>query len=82
MARIGGYKNKLLEEMESLSEERLKVLADFAAYLKAREEWEATAEILGNTEMAQQIRRSRKAWTKGRKEEFVSLDELKAKTNV
>lgn len=71
--------NKLLEEMESLSEKSLKVLADFAAYLKTREEWEVTAEILGNTEMAQQIRQSRKAWTKGRKEEFISLDELKAK---
>ena len=77
-----GYRNKLLKEAESLSEERLKVLADFAAYLKEREEWEATAEILGNKQMAQQIRRSRKTWAEGNKKEFVSLNELKAKLNA
>jgi hypothetical protein len=76
------YRNKLLKEAESLSEERLKVLADFAAYLKEREEWEATAEILGNKRMAQQIRRSRKTWAEGNKKEFVSLNELKAKLNA
>lgn len=82
MAKRGGYRDRLLEEVESLSEERIKALADFAAYLRQREDWEATAEILGNEEMAQDIRRSRKAWTEGRKEEFVSLDELKAKLDV
>ena len=82
MAKAGGYKSKLLEEVKSLSEERIKALADFAAYLKEREEWEATAEILGNEELAQQVKRSRKAWAEGRKAEFVSLEELKAKLNV
>jgi len=82
MAKGGGYRDRLLEEVESLSEERIKALADFAAYLREREDWEATAEILGNEEMSQDIRRSRKAWTEGRKEEFVSLDELKAKLDV
>lgn len=77
MARVGGYKSKLLEEVKPLSEDRVKALADFAAYLKEREEWEATAEILGNKEMAQQVRRSRKAWAEGRKGNFVSLNELK-----
>lgn len=82
MAKAGGYKNKLLQEVKSLSEDRVKAVADFAAYLREREEWEATAEILGNEELAQQVKRSRKAWTEGRKEEFVSLEELKAKLNV
>jgi hypothetical protein len=82
MARVRGYKSKLLEEVKSLSEERVKAVADFAAYLKEREEWEATAEILGNQELAQQVKRSRKAWAEGRKGEFVSLEELKAKLNA
>lgn len=82
MAKISGYKSKLLEELKSLSEERIKALADFAAYLREREEWEATAEILGNKEMAKQVKKSRQAWAEGRKEEFLSLDELKAKLNV
>ena len=82
MAKTGGYKGKLLEEVKSLSEGRVKAVADFAAYLKEREEWEATAEILGNEELAKQVKRSRKAWAEGRKGEFVSLEELKAKLNV
>jgi hypothetical protein len=77
-----GYRDRLLKEAESLSEEKLKVLADFAAYLKEREEWEATAEILGNPRMTREIRRSRKAWAEGNRREFVSLNELKAKLNA
>jgi hypothetical protein len=82
MAKTGGYKGKLMEEVKSLSEERVKAVADFAAYLKEREEWEATVEILGNEEVAQQVKESRKAWAEGREGEFVSLEELKAKLNV
>ena len=82
MSKTGSYKNKLLEEVKALSEERIKALADFAAYLREREEWEATAEILGNSEISRQIRESRKAWAEGRKEDFVSLEELKARLNV
>jgi hypothetical protein len=82
MARTSGYTGKLIEEVKSLSEERVKAVADFAAYLKEREEWEATAEILGNQKLAQQVKESRKAWTEGRKGGFISLEELKAKLNV
>lgn len=82
MARTGDYRGKLMEEVKSLSEGRVKAVADFAAYLKEREEWEATAEILGDEELVQQVKESRKAWAEGRKGEFVSLEELKAKLNV
>lgn len=82
MAKMGGYKAKVLEEMASLSEERIKALADFAAYLKGREEWETTSEILGDKKTAEQIRLSRKAWAEGRKEEFIPLSELKAALNA
>jgi hypothetical protein len=82
MAKGDGYKDKLMEEVKSLSEERVKAVADFAAYLKEREEWEATAEVLGNKELAQQVKESRKAWAEGKKGEFVSLEELKAKLDV
>jgi len=82
VARIADYRSRLLEELESLSEERIKALADFASYLRQREEWESTAEILGNEEMAEQIRESREAWSEGRREEFLSLDELKAELDV
>jgi len=78
----GDYRDRLLEEMDSLSDDRIRALADFAAYLREREEWEATAEILGSDELAEDLRRSRKAWAEGRREEFVPLDELKAKLDV
>jgi hypothetical protein len=77
-----GYKGKLMEEVKSLSEDRVKAVADFAAYLKEREEWETTAEILGDEKMAQDIKQSRKDWSEGKKECFVPLDELKAKLGV
>ena len=73
MAKTGGYRSKLLEKVKSLSEGRVKAVADFAAYLKEREEWEATGEILGDEELVQQVKESRKAWAAGRKGEFVSL---------
>jgi tyrosyl-tRNA synthetase len=82
MAKTGGCKSKLLEEVKSLSEERVRAVADFAAYLREREAWEATAEILGDDELVQEVKESRKAWAEGRKEEFVSLEELKAKLSV
>ena len=82
MAKTGNYKSKLLEEVKSLSEGRIKAVADFAAYLKEREEWEATGEILSDKELAQQVKESRKAWAEDRKGEFISLEELKAKLNV
>jgi hypothetical protein len=82
MAKTRGYRSKLLEEVKSLSEERVKAVADFVAYLKERDEWEATVEILGDEELVQQVRESRKAWAEGGKEGFVSLEELKAKLDV
>jgi hypothetical protein len=36
MARAGSYRGKLLEELKSLSEDRIKALADFASYLRER----------------------------------------------
>jgi hypothetical protein len=82
VARIADYRSRLLEELESLSEERIKAVADFAGYLPQREEWESTAEILGNEELAEEIRESRESWSGDRRGEFLSLDELKAELDV
>jgi hypothetical protein len=82
VTRIADYRSRLLEELESLFEERIKALADFAGYLRQREEWESTAEILGNEELAEETRESRQAWAEGRREGFLSLDELKAELDV
>lgn len=76
------YKSKLLREVKQLSQDRIKALADFAAYLREREEWEETVQILGDKKTAQQIQRSRKAWHGGKKAQFISLDEIKVKLGV
>jgi hypothetical protein len=82
MAKAGGYRSKLLEEIKLLSDERVKAVADFAAYLREREAWEATAEVAGDEGLLQQVRESRKAWAEGKKGEFVSLEDLKAQLNI
>lgn len=71
MPKTNVARKQLLKEIEGLSEERVKLLADLVAFLKEREEWEATFEILGNTELTEAIQESRRAWKEGRKAEFV-----------
>ena len=70
------YKRRLLEEIEDLSESRLRAVLDFASFLRERDEWEATMEILGNEAVMAAIRRSKEAWAGGRAEEFVDLDQV------
>lgn len=82
MATVKEHKKRLLQEVKQLSPDRVRALADFAAYLREREEWEETGQILGDEETVRQIKRSREAWSKGKKKEFVSLDDLKAKLGV
>lgn len=79
--RVADYRARLLQEIEGLSEERIRALADFAAYLREREEWEATAEILANEELAEEVRRSRQEWAASA-EGFVPLADLKANLNA
>ena len=75
MVKTGGCKGEAMEGLKSFSEGRAKVVADSAAYLKERKEWEATGEILGNEGLVHQMRESRQAWAEDRKGEFVSLPE-------
>ena len=76
MAKAIGAKRQLIQEIEGLSEDRVRALADLAAFMREREEWVATLEVLNNKELAKAIRNSREAWSQGKHSEFVSLDEL------
>ena len=80
MAKIRGARRQLMGEVQGLSEEKVKVVADFAAFVGEREEWLATLEVLGNKELAEAIRSSREAWSQGKRSEFINLD--KAYTNL
>lgn len=78
MPKTNIARKQLLKEIEGLSEERVKLLADLVAFLKEREDWEATFEILGNTELTEAIQASRQAWKEGRKDQFVSFRKKRA----
>ena len=77
MAKGIRAKKQLIHEIEGLSEDKVRVLADFASFLKEREEWVATLEVTSNEELAKTIRASREAWAQGKHSEFVSLGGLK-----
>jgi len=77
MARVRGVRERLMQEIEGLPEEKVRVVADFAAFLRNRGEWLDTLEVLANEELAETIRSSREAWAQGKRSEFINLDELK-----
>lgn len=76
MAKVRGARGRLMQEIEGLSEDKVKVVADFAAFVRDREEWLATLEILANDQWTEAIRISREAWCQGKRSEFVKLSEL------
>ena len=77
MARVRGVRERLMQEIEGLPEEKVRVVADFAAFLRNRGEWLDTLEVLANEELAETIRSSREAWAQGERSKFINLDELK-----
>lgn len=77
MAGVRRVKGRLMHEIEGLSEEEVKLVADFAAFLREREQCLTTVEVLSNKELAETIRSSREAWLQGKRSEFIRLEELK-----
>jgi len=76
LAKVREVRQRLMQEIEGLSKEKMEVVADFAAFVRGREEWLDTLEILSNKELIQAIRSSREAWSQGKCSEFLSLNEL------
>lgn len=57
---------RVLSDFEKLSKERKKEAAEFIAYLKVKEELEATKEILGDKDFLQSIIRGDEDFKAGR----------------
>ncbi|MDI6891275.1 MAG: hypothetical protein QMC83_10140 [Thermodesulfovibrionales bacterium] len=57
---------RVLSDFEKLSKERKKEVADFIAYLKVKEELEATKEILRDKDFLQSIMRGDEDFRAGR----------------
>jgi PHD/YefM family antitoxin component YafN of YafNO toxin-antitoxin module len=47
--------DRLREVIEGLSEQKLEEVIDFAQYLRSKEEWEATQELLSDPEMREDL---------------------------
>lgn len=71
------YQERVVSSLRELSQDRLKVVLDFVEYLRSREEWEATADILGDEKTVSAIRAAESDWQAGRKEKFVPGDRAK-----
>ena len=57
--------NKLHQILEVLPMDKLNQLVDFAEYLKSREEWDATLELLADPVMRQDVEQGRQQANKG-----------------
>jgi PHD/YefM family antitoxin component YafN of YafNO toxin-antitoxin module len=58
-------KEKAKEAIEALSEEKARVALDFIDYLREREEWEATAELLSDKKLLMDYKAAREEIKKG-----------------
>lgn len=66
---------RVLSDFEKLSKERKKEAADFIAYLKVKEEIEATKEILGDKDFLQSIMKGDEDFKAGRFKKWSEVKE-------
>jgi len=58
-------KKKAKEAIETLSDKKARVALDFIDYLREREEWEATAELLSDKKLLMDYKAAREEIKKG-----------------
>ena len=63
---VASAKRRLTEAVEGLPRKQVEQLADFAEYLKSREEWEATRELLSDPGMRADVEEGRTEAASGR----------------
>ena len=66
---------KVMTDFEALSEKRKKEVADFISYLRAREEIEATKEIIRDKDFLKSIMRGEEDFRKGRFKKWSEVKE-------
>ena len=70
-------KRQAKRAIDELSEEKVKVAVDFIAYLKEKEEMEATLEVLSSHELMEQIAEAERSIRKGKTEDFIPWKKVK-----
>jgi len=61
------------EALDALSEKKVSVVLDFIDYLREREEWEATDELLSDKKLLRDYRKAREEIRKGRTVKWRSI---------
>lgn len=67
--------DKIFTDFEKLSKERKKEVADFIAYLKTKEELEATKEIISDKDFMKSIMKGDEDFKKGRFKKWTEVRE-------
>lgn len=71
------YQERAISSLKVLSGDKLKLVTDFIEYLKDREEWEATFEVLANEKMMADIKAAEEDWKAEKKQKFISWSKVK-----
>jgi hypothetical protein len=71
------YKTKVLEELEGMPETRVRIVIDFIEYIKDKEAWRSTREILSDKKMMRQIQEADKALKAKQMHKFISWEKIK-----
>ena len=74
---IKEFRDRAISSLKELPEDKLRVAVDFIEYLRSREEWEATWEIMGDEKMMADIKAADEDWEAGRSGKFTPWDEIK-----
>ena len=66
-------KEKAKEAIETLSDKKARVALDFIDYLREREEWEATAELLSDKKLLMDYKAAKEEIKKGNKVKWETI---------
>ncbi len=77
ITEIKEEKSKVTSLLDELPEEKLRVALDFVEYLKDKEEWNATYEILSDKRMMEDIKIADKDWEEKQKENFSPWEKIR-----
>jgi len=82
MERTQIYKERIVEILNELPASRLRSALDYIEYLKDKEAWEETQEILADKKLMAQLEKADKDWNNGNYKEGDYIEWEKVKRNV
>ena len=71
-------RTQVIQELKDIPDQRLRVIKDFIEYVKDKQSWKETQEILGSPRMRKEIHEARESWRKGQNGKFTNWDRIKS----